>query len=238
MGRCLLSLWRFNNHRVRGQRSSSRATTLLMLHCINQWLCVTSSTGQSGIRLLYYIMWLADVLHTYPGVVRSGMRLQGSRPGTSTYTVAQTGCLWKLCDMDVFCAYISLDVTLTIYSTVRTVWKLTTGKTFFFFFKWVMYPLYRHNCALLSHYHQLGHLRNNMASLLQQKDIAMHVHRVDGFIYIHGNPMLNPMCIICILLTKNTTGIALKYPHFNISFSRIFIFLTIMRYQWEIVTTL
>lgn len=102
---------------------------------------------------------------------------------------------------------------------------------FFFFFKWVMYPLYRHNCALLSHYHQLGHLRNNMASLLQQKDIAMHVHRVDCFIYIHGNPMLNPMCIICILLTKNTTGIALKYPHFNISFSRIFIFLTIMRYQ-------
>lgn len=132
--------------------------------------------------------------------------------------------------MDVFCAYISLDVTLTIYSTVRTVWELTTGKTCCFL-KWVMYPLYRHNCALLIHYHQLSRLRNNRALLLQQKDIAMHVHRVDGFIYSHGNPMLNPMCIICVLLRKNPTGIALKYPHFAISFSRIFIFSTTMRYQ-------
>lgn len=49
---------------------------------INQWLRAPPLTSQSGIRLLYHIMWLADMCNTYLGIVRSGRRLQCGQLGT------------------------------------------------------------------------------------------------------------------------------------------------------------
>lgn len=66
----------------RRNRSSSCQTRCAGVVLHHQLLRATSSTVQSGIIFLYHMMWLADMLNTYPGVVRSGMRRQCSQAGT------------------------------------------------------------------------------------------------------------------------------------------------------------
>lgn len=65
-----------------------------MLH----WLCATSLTAQLSIRLLYHMMWIADMLNTHPSVLRSGMCLKCSQPGT--WPIALTSSHW----MPVWCS--------------------------------------------------------------------------------------------------------------------------------------